>query len=143
LVKKPKKGPKKITNLDGCLIGPRAAFKRYLTMGSDDHKIKAVFSPKSAPGGDGFTFRKEFLNGLQYAVERAVVEDLQAVWAALGKAKRLSHKAFVEAKMDFGEAPAPKEKKPRKKAEKGEKKAPAKKAGGKKKAASPRQEGRR
>jgi len=157
LAKKPAKGPKKVKKLDGCLIGPRSAFKKYLTMGSDDHQIKPVFSPRSAPhvapkkGAKaktaGFTFRKEFLNGLQYAVEREVVTQLGEVWEALGKAKRLSHKAFVAAHMNYGEEPEVKEKKPKKKtAKKAEagspkkkkvagKKAPAKKAGGKKKKA--------
>lgn len=152
LAKKPAKGAKKITKLDGCLIGPRSSFKKYLIMGSDDGEIKAVFSVASAPkvsakkgkkaAPPGFRFPKPFLNGLQYAVEREVITQLSEVWEALGeKAKRLNHKAFVAAGMNYGEEPVEKEKKPRKKAEKKEKKEKAEKSGSPKKKKAPAKKG--
>jgi len=139
---------------DTCLLISKPTFKKYLMVGSEDGKFKAVFEAKLAPKvgkrGDGFTFGSDFLNGLQHAVQAATIDDIAAAWEALGKKKTLSHQAFVDAGKAAGEAPAekPKRKAPAKKApcekkkkaseekkkKSGEKKkkAPAKKGGAKK-----------
>jgi hypothetical protein len=122
-------------NRDSCLLISKPTFKKYLTVGSDDGKFKAVFEAKLAPKvgkrGDGFTFGSDFLEGLQHAVQTATVLDIEAAWKALGKKKTLSHQAFVDAGKAMGEAPA----------EKPKRKAPAKKAAGQKKATGEKKSG--
>lgn len=126
-----------------CLYMSRGAFKKYLIMGSDDGAMvnhfdaklapkiepkkkeggKAKAKAKAVPRGVGFTFRKEFLNGLQWAIETATANQIMEAWGQMDdKKKRLTYDAFEAA--DLARVPRPEPKKPRK--------APAKKAGGRK-----------
>lgn len=126
-LKKAQSSPSKKVSLKKCLIGPKAAFKKFLIVGSDDGSLKPVFT-----GAKPYRFRKEFLNALQYCVEQTVISVVEQAWAMLkGKAKTLSHKHFEEADIAFGGAlkkkskksPKPKKSsKPKTKKSKGKKK---------------------
>lgn len=92
-----------------CLIGPRAAFKRYLTMGSADGKIKPLFG-----GSHPYRFPKEAINALQYSVEQTVISSIKSAWLSLGKGKKkLMHKHFVEVGFALGDAPGKASPKPK------------------------------
>lgn len=106
---------KKSMVLHECLLGPRSAFKKYLTVGSIDGTIKPIFT-----GAHPYRFGKDAINALQYSVEQSVAGAIADAWSRLGKnKKKLMHKHFVEAGIDLGDAPAagpPKKKAPKKKA---------------------------
>lgn len=106
---------KKSMVLHECLLGPRSAFKKYLTVGSIDGTIKPIFT-----GAHPYRFGKDAINALQYSVEQSVAGAIADAWSRLGKnKKKLMHKHFVEAGIDLGDAPAagsPKKKTPKKKA---------------------------
>ena len=110
-------------SLKKCLIGPKAAFKKFLILGSEDGSLKAIFT-----GTKPYRFRKEYLNALQYAVEQTVISVIEQAWSTLkGKAKTLAHKHFEEADIAFGGALKKKSKsgKPKSKSKKGKKKSPS------------------
>lgn len=93
---------KKSMVLHECLLGPRSAFKKYLTVGSIDGTIKPIFT-----GAHPYRFGKDAINALQYSVEQSVAGAIADAWSRLGKnKKKLMHKHFVEAGIDLGDAPA-------------------------------------
>jgi hypothetical protein len=141
-----------LSEYPNCLLVSRAAFRKYLIMGSADGDLKAFYLPKLAPKmptkkgakkskiprGVGFRLPKDFLTALQWEIENDVVSSIRSAWRNVsGSRKTLEDRDFLEAGIEDPDVEI-KEKKPRAKKTSGEekpkKKAAAKKTKGKKKA---------